>query len=198
MTMKKTLILFVTVVVVSMVVMLVAFSLFFDQLSLKFNTRQPDTAPVVGNADLAPPASLSEGLPLGEADVNVPSEVTAKPLAPFMGIDAAHPEPAVVEDSLVNPATTEPPPDTPVVDTSTAEAPTPSPAPAAPTLYRVYIAGFASEQEATQALSRYQSAGQSPVVKRHKGQVIIQLGVMGSLEAARKLADATGAAVDPL
>jgi hypothetical protein len=45
MNMKKTLVLFITVVVVSMAVMLVFFSLFFDQLSLKFNTRNPDTAP---------------------------------------------------------------------------------------------------------------------------------------------------------
>jgi hypothetical protein len=62
----------------------------------------------------------------------------------------------------------------------------------------VYVAGFATEDEAKQALPRYQAQGASPVVKRHKGGVVIQLGVLSSLEAARAMADATGAAVDPL
>jgi hypothetical protein len=208
MNMKKTLVLFITVVVVSMAVMLVFFSLFFDQLSLKFNTRNPDTAPLVTDRQEASPFAPRTTNGFDEADVNVPSESTAKPMAPFMGVDGQHPEPAVVDSSLtptspteapaegVNPLATEaPPPDAAALATPPAP---PSPTASTPKLYRVYVAGFATEDEAKQALPRYQAQGASPVVKRHKGGVVIQLGVFNSLEAARAMADATGAAVDPL
>jgi len=205
MNIKKTLVLFITVVVVSMALMLVFFGLFFDQLSLKFDTRTPDSAPLVTGRQEASPFDPSETTRYSEADLNVPSEATAKPMAPFMGVDGQHPEPSVVSgtledappDSQANPLVT-PPSENPEASAKPGEEATKEEKPATPKLYRVFVAGFTTEEEAKQALPRYQAQGQNAVVKRHKGSVVIQLGVMSSLEAAKALAEPTGAAIDPI
>lgn len=62
-------------------------------------------------------------------------------------------------------------------------------------LYRVYIGGFSSSQEAESAKQRYVSQGFSPIVKTINGQPVLQIGVYSNASAARGIAAKTGAAV---
>lgn len=245
---RNILVLFFSALAISLVVLMIFFSLFFDQMDLSFNTRLPDAAPnLAGDTPLPPDgedvAPEAGGWSLGglygqEAIINVPSEKRGGPEAPpFVGVETpVLGEPGKNPGPLQSSTTTDPAlsgedsetdldapsadeestrpssekqPSSSASPTEQRSAPAPTPAAppttndgqannAAPTLYRVYVGGFSSPQEARTAAQRFSQLGLNPVVKSHHGQLVVQLGIFSTLESAQRLSQQTGAAVEPL
>lgn len=92
---KNLLILFFSTVAVSLVILIIFFSLFFKNVNLDFNTRLPESAPVVGgrfsDTSTMSPDSKADGLM--RSTVNVPPDF--KEPEP-----SAHPDVKPLEDKL--------------------------------------------------------------------------------------------------
>jgi hypothetical protein len=92
---KNLLILFFSTVAVSLVILIIFFSLFFKNVNLDFNTRLPESAPVVGSrfndTSTMSPDSKADGLM--RSTVNVPPDF--KEPEP-----SAHPDEKRLEDKL--------------------------------------------------------------------------------------------------
>jgi hypothetical protein len=120
---RNLLILFFSTVAVSLVILIILFSLFFKNIDFNFNTKLPSSAPELNNsmfkAPKLPPSttmnpdSKAEGI--SRSTVNVPPEVREEPLpsgnaktpAKGMSVDDNIPRPPVSDDSVLN---DEPPP----------------------------------------------------------------------------------------
>lgn len=254
---RNILILFFSAMAVSLVILIIFFSLFFENMDFSFNTRVPESAPVLDEVAKEPldapmAGTAQEDDPMvgvvgdpslsgRRAVVNVPGE-SVRPTVPaeksraveepestephdeatapeidngqgdvntddrdVVGIDESSPPDSEATPQKPVKAPEQRPPSAaplPVVPLPTPPAPKPAlPAPAASQpsgggMYRVYVAGFSSAQEAQEAAGRYASLGLNPVVRSNGGRVTLQLGVFSNESYAQGLAQRTGAAVE--
>jgi SPOR domain len=93
---RNILVLFFSAMAITLVVLIIFFSMFFEHLNFSFNTRLPDTAPTIAQPGETPddlakaPEETFDPFSAREAELNVPSEaakITAPP-APYMGAEA--------------------------------------------------------------------------------------------------------------
>ena len=116
---RNLLILFFSTVAVSLVILIILFSLFFKNIDFNFNTKLPSSAPELNNnafknaplptSSTMSPDSKAEGI--SRSTVNVPPEVREEPAAPSSGtrsaskgqsVDDNVPRPPVSDDSILN------------------------------------------------------------------------------------------------
>ncbi|MBX2861403.1 MAG: hypothetical protein KTR14_09210 [Vampirovibrio sp.] len=221
---KNIFILFVSTTAISLVVFTVVFSLFFKNVDLTFDTKEPESAPGVVNtilpgSDNKQPAKF-QSTGVSSADLKVPPEFAPRPAED--DDDATEPEEDVKlaeqpendiqrtpffsrnEDSETK--DTEPP--TPVVVMAQAPvalpAPPPGPQPlkqskkAQKAMYQVYLDGFSSESAARKKIQQLQGKGVQAFVATGRGRYVIKLGTFSSKSSAKSWARKLGAKVKKL
>jgi len=123
---RNLLILFFSTVAVSLVILIILFSLFFKNIDFNFNTKLPSSAPELNNnafknapnlptSSTMSPDSKAEGI--SRSTVNVPPEVKEEPLAPSnnrntnkgQSVDDNVPRPPVSDDSILDDPPSSPP-----------------------------------------------------------------------------------------
>jgi len=211
-------ILFFSTVAVSLVILIIFFSLFFKDVDLKFNTRLPESAPDLGKFYGDEDDSKASGL--NRSTINVPPEFRPMPDEPVSKPSEEKEEVATSSDEETDESVTEQSQERVDIDEQPS-APVPAPAPKEPkkevkkeapkkeTLpaeeekpaepstasYQVYMGDFASREDAEAAAARATAAGVSPLIKHSGGRYTVQLGSFSSKENADSLAGRTGARV---
>ncbi len=222
---RNLLILFFSTIAVSMVILIIFFSLFFKNINLEFDTRIPESAPQLKELykEGSKPVSAREMEGIYRSTINVPSEF--RPVAP-------KPEEAQPDDLLetaegsaeVAPETAAPEaphPEAPHSEAPPAAKPEPeekkpekkepekkepekklepltNPAPAnTGGSYQVYVDGFATREAAQAVADRMTNQGVAPFIKPVGNQFMVQVGVFSNRENAQSLAGKLGAKVRP-
>ncbi len=209
---RKILILFFSTMTVSLVILIVLFNLFFKNINMDFETKNPESAPTIkieqdlGNENntLENEPDLS-GIYTRSADFKAKGVTQSKVRVPGQRLTSTQTQVQTrpKKKSVENPSSSSFPPAPKIVNSSGHITKAPMlqpkiprvPVPGAHTLYQVYIDGFTSKSDAQTKVAQLKASGIDAFVNTSGRHPIVKLGTFSSPEGAQVLASQHGAKV---